>query len=414
MLNKPTKMAMVTIITLLLCNTINAQIKYESGYFISNNQEKVECLIRYVEWKNNPEEFEYKLNGTDDIKTANLSNIKEFGIDNRVIYVRANVDVDINTTTTNKLEDTRALALIKKTVFLKVLMKGAANLYLYRDANVRRFYHQKSEGDISILVYKEYLNDDNKIAKNDDYKKTLWNALKCNAISVNAVNNTDYNQQDLMRLYEIYNNTCQNQLDYKFERRKRENVFNLNIRPGINLASVSLDNPGNQFTTSISDLDFDQEASLRIGLELEYILPFNKNKWSLFIEPTYNYYSSEKIYNSTPLSSTERPVTASVDYSSIEVPFGVRHYSFLSDNSRLFLNVAYIFDFSLESKINYSTSVNYESETDGNLAIGIGYNYKGKYSVEARFHTNRNILSDYITASADYKNIALIFGYTLL
>lgn len=413
MLNKAPKITILMITTLFFFNLINSQIKYEEGYIIKNNQEKVDCLIRYLEWKNNPEEFEYKLSETGEVQLGNLSNIVAFGINNRAIYVRSEVDVDINTTTSNKLDNNKELTLIKKTVFLNLLVKGAANLYLYRDANVRRFYHQLNDGNLSILEYKEYLNADNLIAKNDGYKKVLWNSLKCETIDINTVNNTDYYQQDLMKLYEKYN-LCKNQLDYKFEKQKRDNVFNLNIRPGINLASVSLDNPGNQFTTSVSDLEFDQEIALRFGIELEYILPFNKNKWSLFIEPTYNYYSSEKVYNSTPLSTTERPVTATADYSSIEVPFGVRHYSYLNDNSRLFFNIAYVFDFSLESKIDYSTSIKYDSATDGNLGFGIGYSYNNRYSVEARFHTNRNILSDFITASADYQNFSVIFGYNLL
>lgn len=38
-----------------------AQIIFENGYFINELNQKVECFIKNIEWRNNPTEFEYKL-----------------------------------------------------------------------------------------------------------------------------------------------------------------------------------------------------------------------------------------------------------------------------------------------------------------------------------------------------------------
>jgi hypothetical protein len=35
-----------------------AQIDFESGYFIREPDEKVQCLIRNVDWKNNPQRIQ--------------------------------------------------------------------------------------------------------------------------------------------------------------------------------------------------------------------------------------------------------------------------------------------------------------------------------------------------------------------
>ena len=45
--------------------------------------------------------------------------------------------------------------------------------------------------------------------------------------------------------------------------------------------------------------------------------------------------------------------------------------------------------------------------------MGVGYNYNQKYSVEFRYHTNRDILTDYNAWNSDFKTISIIFGYTI-
>lgn len=150
-----------------------------------------------------------------------------------------------------------------------------------------------------------------------------------------------------------------------------------------------------------------------MGVEAEYILPFNNNKWSLIFEPTYQYYKTEKTFDTNPMDEIVRIETATVDYSSIELPFGFRHYSYLNHNSRLFANFSAVIDLSIKSKIKYG-DLNYDSNTGVGLAFGLGYSYKNKYSIEARLITNRDILKKYHNLSSYYNSISLIFGYNIL
>ena len=39
----------------------NSQISYVKGYYINDSNQKINCLIRNVDWRNNPKEFEYKI-----------------------------------------------------------------------------------------------------------------------------------------------------------------------------------------------------------------------------------------------------------------------------------------------------------------------------------------------------------------
>jgi hypothetical protein len=401
----------ICILVLIITSTANSQVQYEKGYFLDNNKNKTECLIRFLDWDNNPEKFEYKLNEGEDSKTGDVNSISKLEIYNKVIYMAASVDIDINTSTSNELNNNAELELTKKRIFLQLLVEGKANLYHYVDANSRRFYYQIDENQIILLEYKEYINENNKIAKNENYKGELWNNLKCSSLKLKSVNKARYNQADLISILETYN-TCENELTYTFKKVKRKDVFNLTIRPGLNFTSIDLDNPGtNQILTR--DLKYDQETSLRIGLQLEYILPTKRRKWAVTLEPTYNYYKTEKTYNTTPNSNSGQSVTASADYSSVEIPIGIRHYSLLNEDSKLFISGAYVLDISLKNDIVFSESVKYEGDTGNNLAFGLGYVFKDKYSIEARLNTSRELLKNFDEESADFKGFSLIFGYTI-
>jgi hypothetical protein len=389
---------------------INAQTQYEKGYFIDNNQNKVECLIENVDWKNNPEDITYKFSETSEQKVADLSSISKFEIYDIAIYTREEVDLDINSTTANKLDYSEKLDLKKQTVFLKLLVGGKANLYVYQDANLKRFYYQIDDGEIAILIQKEYITSSNKVAENQNYKGQLYYDLKCNSLDMSTIRSTDYVQSDLMALFEAYN-SCKNQSLYTFKEKTRKNPFHLKIRPGINFAYVKYDALGDNFVI-LTDFEFNQEMSFRLGIELEYILPFNNDKWAILFEPTYQYYNTEKTFDISPDSPVARIKTATVEYSSIEFPIGFRHYSHLNDNSRLFFNVSFLFDRPFKSNINYFDE-DYEINSVSNLAFGAGYSYKNTYSIEARLFSTREILNTDVT-NAGYKNVSVIFGYTIL
>ena len=57
-----------------------SQVNFEKGYFITNSDEKIDCLIKNRDWKNNPIDFEYKLSDNDKFISTNIKLVKEFGI----------------------------------------------------------------------------------------------------------------------------------------------------------------------------------------------------------------------------------------------------------------------------------------------------------------------------------------------
>lgn len=370
--------------------TTYSQITFEKGYFIDNNDKKTTCFIENKDWRNTPLEFNYKLSLEGEVKKATVNDISEFVIGNEVSkYKRFTVKFDPSSDKVQNLSNTRELQLIEKKVFLKALVQGKANLYtLYYDSR-EKFFYNLNNSEIKFLGYKLYLKGATQIGKNITYKQELLTNLKCPKFSIQKLKKLEYDKKKLVNLFKDYND-CQGVEFTTYYKKQERDFIKFNIRPGINFSDLKT-------FLNTTDNNKLKKTTFRIGVELEYILPFNKNKWAIIIEPTYQYFKSEP----------------EIDYTSIEVPFGFRYYSFLNLDSKIFLNAAYVVDFSFNSKIDYENRSELEIESGPNFTYGVGYKYKDTYSIEIRYQTKRDILNQYLYWNSDYQTTSIIFGYTL-
>ncbi|CAI8264195.1 MAG: Uncharacterised protein [Bacteroidota bacterium] len=381
---------------ILLSLNCYAQVTYEKGYFINNANQKIHCLIKNVDWRNNPTAFEYKLSENDTSQIANIKTVKEFGVTHFSKYVRRTVNIDRSSVDINELSKKRAPIFYEEELFLKVLIEGKASLLQYIDKRLTRYFYESDTHAIEQLVFKEYKTKENKIASNNEYRQQLYTQLNCDDISMSNLKSLKYEKKALIKFFTIYNN-CNNTTFVNFDQKTAFNTFNLNIRPGFNSSSLGIEN---NVTTS-RNRNYDTELTFRFGLECEFILGFNKNKWAVIIEPTYQYYKAAD-------KAVTNLINTDVDYSSIELPIGVRHYLFLNDNSKVFINGLFNYDVVLNDSVR-----NFDAASSLNFAMGVGYNFNKRYGVEFRYHTSRDVLNDYLSWSSDYKTISVIFGYTL-
>lgn len=388
-----------------------SQISYEKGYFIDNSNQKTDCLIKNIDWKDNPINFKYKLTIDGSVKNANIKSIKEFGIYNSLKYIRKTVKIDRSSSNLNQLSINKNPLFVKEELFLKVLVEGKASLYYYEDGNLTRFFYNKEKSIIEQLVFKSYVKTDKKIEKNNQYKQQLWNSLKCATINLNKIENLKYEKIKLINLFIEYHK-CNNSEFIFFENKQKKDILNLTLRPRFNSSSLTTD----RISPNKIHFDFGNKVSFGFGLEAEYILPFNKNKWSVVIEPTYQSYKSEQTVDVNSVFGGK--LIAEVSYSSIEVPIGFRHYFFLNKNSKIFTNISYSFDLISNSSIEIKRADNVkftslEIKKGGSLAYGIGFKLDDKYSLEMRYLPGTNILKHYSSWEADYKTVSIIFGYSI-
>ncbi len=322
---------LILLFLIILSQTSYSQITFEKGYIIKNTGEKETCLIKNVDWRDNPSKIEYKLSNNGDIKVAGIKNISEFGIDNYSKYIRVTTDIDKSTNKINRLDKDRNPHFKKETMFLKTLVEGKASLYKYTKGDLNRYFFKIDDKPIKQLVYKTFLTPKGQIGKNENYKQQLADNLKCSDITLDKIKGLEYKQKDLIKIFVLYNQ-CTNNKFQNFEAKTKKDLFNLNIRLGLRSSSLSIKNGISEDVNTA----FNNELSIRLGAETEFILPFNKNKWGIIIEPTFQQYKSKKTINVSTVSGGK--LINSINYKSVEIPVGIRYYMFLKNKTKLFVN----------------------------------------------------------------------------
>lgn len=377
-----------------------SQVGFQKGYYINNNDQKIECEIRNLDWKTNPLEFQFRYSADTEQNNITIDLVKEFGIYNYSKYIRRTIKIDIYS---GNLSTNGIILKNEKDLFLKVLVEGKANLYQYEDKDVLLFFYTKEDvNNVQQLLYKNfnYNASGNTMVDNNRFKQQLFNEFKCDKINEKDLEEINYEKNDLVNFFTKYNQ-CNNP-KLIIAKKPKKDLFNLTLRPRINNSSLSV---YNLIQESLTDVDFGSKIGFGFGIETEFILPVNNNKWSILVEPTYQYFKAEKRLSPT--------LYAEADYTSIELASGFRHYFFLKNNSKIFINGLFIIDLPVNSSIKYESASLYDISLSTNFGFGIGYKLADKFSLEARYHTTKTIVNRYRSIMSEYNKVSLIFGYTL-
>lgn len=398
------------LLTIILSLNSYSQVSFEKGYHIDNNDQKISCLIKNLDWKNNPTKFEFKLSENSETQKADIKSIKEFAITNATKFIRSTVKIDRSSGNINNLNADKNPVFSEEQLFLKVLVEGKANLYEYTDSDLKRYFYNKTDAPIEQLIYKSYMISDLDVGKNTKFRQQLWMDLNCPNFKLSDVEKVEYKKNDLVQYFTKYSSCLTNE-SVEYTPKQKKDLFNLTIRSRLYNSSLAIKNS----MYNLRNTDFGKKTRIGFGVEAEYILPFNKNKWSIAIEPSYQSFKSEKTTNVKDVSGGIQNV--SIDYSSIEVPLTIRHYFFLNKNAKLFVNASYVIDFALKSSVEFTRNDDsnfntLEIKSRNNPAIGIGFKQNDRYSIELRYQTSSEILANYVFWSSNYKTVAIIFGYS--
>lgn len=396
------KFITILLLSLIISPFCKGQIGFEPGYFIDNDNQKTSCLIKNVDWEDNPSQFEFKLNENSAVQTATIATVSEFGITNFSRYIRAKVKIDRSSEDINQLSSVRNPEFQEETLFLNVIIEGNLTLYFFKEQSVLRFFFSQQGSEINQLIYKSYSTKQGYINKNEDFKQQLFNLVQCEKVTKTEIERLKYSKVDLKKIFIKLNNCSQSEIT-NYESKGKRKWYNLTIRPGVKMSNMKMGNPLLQLPLDVS---FDNQIGFRLGLENEIVLPFNKNKWSVLIEPTYQSFLSE-----TTIATKNQKVKS--EYRSIELPFAIRYSLFLGPKSRLFLNLGYMMELTLGSKIDYEINNDLDIDTSPNLVYGLGFNYLNKFIIELRHHNNKELLNEYPAWYSEYNTNALIIGYTL-
>ena len=386
------------------------QMEFEKGYLITKDHQRIECFIKNQEWKDNPEEFSYKLTKSGVTQKGKLGSVQEFSIPGSFKFVNADVKIDRQLKPTIGLKNELTPVWSQERLFLKVLQEGKAKLYSYDNNKLKRFFYSLSDTSINQLVYLETLNGFTLI-KNTSYQQQLWGNLKAPNATMNSIKEINYTQKDLESYFKTYNESFGGPVQ-EINKEKRGSYFNLKFAPGINSSSVTTSMVVDA-TNLKSKVDFGSKTGFQAGLEAELIVPINKYHWGILFEPTYLSYSGE---------AQGKYGLSSISYKAVEFPIGLRYYFPINENTKIFLNgfVNPGFAINLNSNIGYFEYFSIPNDpktvnikTSANAALGGGIEFN-RFSLEARYYTNNNLLNGQSIGNADYSRFTLALGYKFL
>lgn len=399
---------------LLFALGVKAQIKFEPGYVITSTGTKTECLIKNSDWRSTPENFEYKLSeGTETLK-ATTYNTAEVSVGGQT-FRRFTVNVDRSSDELNSISTSSEPVISRETVFLKLLVKGDANLYKYYDGvSLRYFYTVNDTDEPTALTYKMYRGDDNKILYNRTYKSALQKLMGTKVADPQLYKNLDYKDKDMIALFRKYNGiTDENAVSTTPSLKGK-----LHLKVGAEARVVSLE--ADFLASASSSYTFDSKVTPAFGAELEWVMPFNRNKWGLFFAPYYHTYknSGSKIFG-TGASTVENKWEAR--YTALELNLGGRYYMYLSGDARIFLNGGFVFSKGFNnSGLKYTRlldgtntlSVEATTEKQSGFFAGAGFAYKN-VSGEIRYHGKHSITGGYGGWASEYGGVGLLIQYSI-
>lgn len=403
---------------LLFCSFYsNAQIQFEEGYYIDNSGNRVETLIRNKGWLNNPTDFTYQSSPNSSSRTATIQEVMEFGVGEHLKYIRFTGEVDISPQHLKSLDDYPEPKFLRETVFLKVLLEGEVDLYKLKTGSKERYYIKEKGQDIQPLIFKKYLQAD-KMATNYKYRNQLYSSFNCQDVSAKELTKIDYKEKDLLEYFKNYH-ICRNS-DYKIYKEKGKiGDFNLSVKGGIDFSSLEIESGYNAGGTSES-----YPPNLRLGVEAEVVFPFLRNKWGVFLESTYRRNTFKKSYMAhRPFAFTAADLSMELNY--ITLTGGIRHYMFVNESSKLFINFAGVVDAPISTHILFERDDRYvlnpELETVKTslyFSGGLGFNYNNGLSAEVRYELPKrlsgkeNIPGNYfLDWRSTTSTVSLILGY---
>lgn len=399
------KKILLTFILLYSLN-ISSQIKFEKGYFIKNDNIKIECLIKNKDWIGTPYLLEYKLDGNETIEKINTNEIKAFKIyDSEHYYQKKTFTIDENTRDISE-------KIINVTKLLKVLVEGDVSLYEYED-NI--FLYEKDKV-IKQLLYKKFVND-NKIQENFAFRKEIFDNLNCrgNKIDIRKLN---YDRKELVAYIKKYHE-CQN-LDYAYYgTNKTKSKFNFKVLAGVNFYNMKSKVGFVGYDEGVSFNNEKSSVNTVFGFETEFLLPFNHNKWSIFLAPNYQQHDQESSERKTNLFGGYNGILEMKDnYSYIELPIGIRKYFQLSNKSKIFAEGSYSIIFYTDKTterafypdINYSVPLVPKKDSQSSpivIRMGIGYNYNDRYYLSLNYTPVKTL------SQSDVNSFSILASYRI-
>lgn len=164
------KKIILVLLSLFSYTTFISQTTFEKGYFINNDDEKIECLIEILDLFYTPTTFNYKLSEDGKKRKTTIKEVKQFEIYDVVKYERHIVDMDRSSEIIDNLSNVRKAIFNKdmletlKTKVLSEIKEGKTEDEVATNTSITKTYDDLDYGCCFI--------------SSERFRKTVYQSLK--------------------------------------------------------------------------------------------------------------------------------------------------------------------------------------------------------------------------------------------
>ena len=404
------------------------QDNFVSGYYIDQNNIKIEGFIEDVNSSNNPESITFKTALDDKSIVIPIANIKEFKVSSNFKHIKYIVKYDY-AQVMNKSEINiygKELDLRKKTVLAKVIVEGETSFLKVVISDISFFYIKNSNDENPrLLKYRKY-NDNNTIRENNEFRKQLYDELKSDKLVMANFLNLKYREADLAPIFKDVNVDNNTLVEQNISVEKYKNKFNFKIIAGLSSAYATYDFKG--VTMKPVDITY---TNPMFGFEISTIFGTDSKRSEFFGRVFYqnlkskaNYYAEQNAF----IIDYTTAYTMNSDISTLNLSGGYRYAIFQKGKNKVTIDgsIGYSSVLSGDAVIDYlvtytgpNPSPPVEKTTPFDtfastlfFNVGCGYVFDNKYGVTLEYSPQKNYLDQYVILEGGYSNFNLIFTYT--
>ncbi|MBK5279396.1 MAG: hypothetical protein JJE09_11100 [Bacteroidia bacterium] len=176
---------------------------FEKGYFIDTSGGKTDCFIKLEDW-NAQRGIHYRVNKKDSARIKEINWIKEFGVKDKLKYIKVKANIDISGDAEDLLSYEQNPEWHEEELFLRVLVEGKINLYAFEVKGSKRYFFNENGTPVEQLVFKKYRTAAG-VRNNLTYQKTLFNQFNCMDSTEQYFKTIKYSAGDLTKAFEIIN-----------------------------------------------------------------------------------------------------------------------------------------------------------------------------------------------------------------
>lgn len=399
---------------LLFVTTISAQRNYVPAVITNLQGDSLRGFIDYRNWNVAPSEISFKTSLSDDkVQHFGPGDIRAFRIaEPDETNVSRQIRMDVTRQDIQGLTAPVERVFQDTLVFIRVLVTGTYNLYVYTDKNARTHYIYEASGkpesatDLEHVVAFVSNSSTGGIYEGKTYQQQLSTLFADFPSVAKRASHVAYRENNLVNLFEEYNHSKVGNAKEPFVKKKEKAGVLFGVMAGASFNSYKFSGPSNIFDGS----SYNSSTSPIIGVFLD--VPFGRNRGQFVLH-------NELFYKEVKADGTARdksPVNLDFSYLQISTMF---RYVYPKGVIRPFGDIGMGNSFVISTKENKIVrtsgsgrpvdAIDGPRKLEQSILIGLGV-LVHKLSFEARY-AGSNGMSGMVNNSVTIDSYQLIAGY---